>query len=264
MSYEQFLNHPRRLAIIIACTQHWDSFHKLWEARGKRDELVFLSAQVEMKQFVPADYFNYLITHDLIYHRLSKAKYKILYFNRPHLAWNSEKDIRKSFENKQIQLYQNNFYGERKKPEVDMANEFRRIWLEKTGYSVPFFGANSEHGTILQPEIHRRMSESMFTLSFKSIETWGQMVNESMLLGTPVILAEEFITGTFAEYEITDDTAIIKRKDETVAELIERILALSFEEYETLCIQAKTIAELFTAQEPRQRQLKWLLSKIHE
>jgi glycosyltransferase involved in cell wall biosynthesis len=145
-----------------------------------------------------------------------------------------------------------------------MANEFRALWEKRTGYKVPFYGANSEMGTILQPEIHRRMAESMFTLSFKAIETWGQMVNESMLIGTPVILAEEFITGTFQEYELNPDTAIIKRREETVEQLVDRILSMSYEEYETLCIQAKTISEMFTAEAPRRAQLKWLFSKIPE
>lgn len=39
---------------------------------------------------------------------------------------------------------------------------------------------------------------------------------------------------------------------------------MTIEQYETLCMQAQTIAEIFTSKEPRQKQLKWLLSKIPE
>lgn len=264
ISYQDFISHPRRFALLCACTQHWEAFNRFKETRGNRDELVLLSAQVELKQFIPADFVNYLITHDVEFHRLSKAKYKILYFNRPNVTVSSQKDIRKSFENKNINLYQNNFCGENKALEVELATKFREVWEKRTGYRIPFYGTNSENGMLFQKDIHQKMLESMFTLSFKKIETWGQMVNESMLLKTPVILADECITGTFRNYEITEDTSIIKRADETIEELVDRILGMTFEEYETLCIQAKAISEIFTAEQPRKEQLRWLFSKIPE
>jgi len=264
ISHKDFITHQKRFAIIIPCVQHYEQFHKLYRDRGSKDELVFLSAQVEMKSFVPLDHFKYVMTHDTIFHRLCNAPYKILYFNRPHIAFSGVKDIRKSYENRQVQLYQNNF-NEKDRPEVwAAAMEFRKVWFKRTGKIVPFFGTNSEHDCIMQNELHKCMSESMFTLSFKQIETWGQMINESMLLGTPVIFGEEFLTGTLKAYEVTPDTAFIKGKNEPISHLVDRLLHLSLEEYETLCVQAQTIAELFTAKEPRQRQVKWLFSKISE
>jgi len=109
------------------------------------------------------------------------------------------------------------------------------------------------------PLTHELIINSMFTLSPKRRETWGQNVNESMLMGVPVIVFENTLNSTFTEYLLTKDNAIIA-KDATDA--INQINALTFEQYETLCIQARTMSELYCSAEPRINQLKWFLSKI--
>jgi len=80
-----------------------------------------------------------------------------------------------------------------------------------------------------------------------------------MLMGVPVIVFENTLNSTFTEYLLTKDNAIIA-KDATDA--INQINALTFEQYETLCIQARTMSELYCSAEPRINQLKWFLSKI--
>ena len=65
----------------------------------------------------------------------------------------------------------------------------------------------------------------------------------------------------FKEYLITDDTAII---GDTVEEIIEKINNLTFEQYESMCWQAHTMSNLFCADLPRQKQLKWLLDKASQ
>lgn len=286
ISYEQFINHPRRFAIMIDCLQHYEDMLVLHSERGKRDEIVLLAAQIEAIDNIPSDLSNFVLAHDIRYYRACKAKYKMLYFNRPHLAVNEEKDFRKAYDNREVHLYQNNFRPGIKNEEIILAEAFKAVWKDITGKDIKFFGINSPDGPLTQEQMHKKMLDSMFTLSFKKIETWGQMANESMLLGTPLIMNEYFLTSTFRDYLITEDTCFLMNVDEDIYQgekhfdeleeetkaillkhltyVVKNILGMSFEEYMNLCMQARAMSELYTSPEPRQKQLKWLFSNITE
>lgn len=244
------------MAIILSCDSLKGDFMKLYHERGDKDTIVLLTAKSNSETTFALEGNDFVISHDLIYHRLCKAKYKILYFNRPTVFDLGEKDYRKAYDEKKINLYVNNFMQERFNPEREKSEKFRELW----GRPVPFYGYGMKDGWLSMEDTQKKMQDSMFTLVFKRPETWGQMVNESMLQGTPCIFLREFmIYSAFKEYLITPDTAIV---GDTVEELVARINSLSFEEYDNLCFEAKKMSEMFTEKNNRLDKLRWLFSKV--
>ena len=71
-----------------------------------------------------------------------------------------------------------------------------------------------------------------------------------MLLGVPCIFLRKLFNSTLTDYMITEDNSIIA---DTVEEAIEKIEPLSWEQYESLCWQAKTTAEMQVSDEPRRK-----------
>jgi hypothetical protein len=261
VSYDQFLM-LGDLAFLIPCEQLWGDFHELMKARNNpNDKLILLTAQNNFERFIPKDYVKNLLSHDSEFHRISGSPNKMLYFSKPLILLNEQKDLKNAFESKKVTLYTNGFTGAGFEPEYTLAKEFRDEWLKHTGYNIQFYGHGNELGQISMPDVQRNMLDSMFTLVFKRRETWGQMVNESMLLGTPCIFSREFITSTFIDYEITPDTAVIK-EGESIPEFVDRILSMSFDEYVSLSYQAQAIAELFTSEQPRRKQLKRFMDRL--
>lgn len=254
VNYDEFLT-LEPMALVIPCDQLYNDMMKLYEARGKKDTLVYLTALSSTINTFPIHASDYIISHDMIYHRATKANYKVWYFNRPRIMVGTKRDIRKTFDEKKIKLYINNFFTERFDPERAEADKFKELW----GRPIPYFGYDCPDGWLDMRDVQHQIVDSMFTLVFKRPETWGQMVNESMLLGTPVIMLRKFLTSTFNDYLINPDTAIIC---DTVEECIDRINSLSFEQYETLCNEARWMSNMFCNNEIRQEKLKWLFNKI--
>jgi hypothetical protein len=252
------------MIVVIPCEQHLIDLKSLVAERGNVDTVVYLTAGANSAEAFPDD-VDFVLSHDLYYHRKSKAKYKMLYFNRPSVFRPEiPKDLRKCFDSKQINLYINNLYKGGFEVELPIIEEFNKLWLKEYGVKVNCFGydnpdgwcqPNGNHGL---PDTHDMMFNSMFTLSPKRRETWGQNVNESMLMQTPVIVFEKTLNSTFTEYLLTKDNAIIAKN---VKNAFNQIKNMDFEEYETLAIQAQTMSELYCSAVPRQRQLKWLLDK---
>lgn len=260
VSYEHFLTMPSML-IVIPCTQMIDDLSNLIKERGNKDIPIYLTAQSNSVDSFPIDGSDFIVSHDLTYHRETKADYKMLYFSRPTLVVNADKDIKACFESKKINLYTNDFYTDGFDLERPEAERFSNLWMEKTGNRVPFYGFGNPDGQLSMTEVQQNMKESMFTLVFKRRETWGQMVNESMLLYTPCIFLNRYINSTFTLYLITKDTSVMAGEVQT---LIDQISNMNFEQYETLCMQAKTMSELYCSDAPRRDQLKWLLNKAFE
>lgn len=261
ISYEEFLSIDK-LAILIPCTQMLDDFQRLALERNKGDKIILLTALSTSLNDFPHDLTDYVLSHDIYYHRATKAKHKMLYFSRPKIIIPDDKDYRRCFDQKQIKLYINNFTKEGFEPELVEAEKFRAQWIEKHNLMVPFFGyGNTENSWLSQEMTQTNMKDSMFTLVFKRRETWGQMVNESMLLGTPCVFLRQFMNSTLKYYEITEDNSII---GDTVEDLIEKIESLSFEQYESMCEATRAIARMHTADEPRRTQLRWFLSKLED
>jgi hypothetical protein len=210
---------------------------------------------------------DYLITHELAWHRKSPAKYKILYFSRPKVLVGAKttEEIYKSYQERKIKLYINHFDTARQHDGGNFSGEkaaaalFRELWEKKTGQRIPFYGFENKDGYLTMRETQSEIRDSMFTLVFKGHETWGQMVNESMLIGTPVIMKKEYIVDMFTEYLITPDTALI---GDTVEELIEKIESMTFEQYETLTEASMAQSELFTENGNRRDRLMWLFDKV--
>jgi hypothetical protein len=237
---------------------------KLYRERGEKDVLMYLTANSDAKNWYDPAGADYLMTHDLHFHRIFKGKYKILYFNQPTFSVEkkNEAQLRKTFDEKKIKLYINNFDQAGFEPEYAAALEFREAYEKATGWRIPLYGYGMPDGWPQPPETHRMMVDSMFTMCFKRRETWGQMANESMQLGTPLILRREFIYSTFEEYLMTPDTAIIGAKGESAGSMVKRILDMSFEQYESLVNEAYSQSRMYCNDELRREKVAWLFDKV--
>lgn len=243
------------MAVIIPCNQMYDDFMRLYEARGKKDTLIYLTALSTTVGKFPLDGSDFIITHDLNFHRATKARYKMLYFSKPKMLIEAKKDIAKCFAERKLKQYINNFDTERFLLERIEVDKLEKVW----GNHITKFGYGMPEGWLSMEESQKNMLDSMFTVVIKRPETWGQAALESMLNYTPCIFLKGMMNSTFREYLINDDTAII---GESVAEIVEKITALELENYETMCIEAQSQANLYTNDANRQAKLKWLLSKI--
>lgn len=252
ISYDEFMRLPR-MAIVIPCNQLIDDFMELYRERGSIDTLVYLTAQ-SISDF-PLHGADYVLTHDINYHHMTSAKHKMIYFCRPRIYLPQTKDLRACYDRMQINLYIHNFRGAGFEPEYADAKRFRELW----GKPIPFYGYGNENGELLEKQVQEHMMESAFTLLFKRRETWAQLGNASMILGTPLIMLKKYMNNLLTVYEITEDNTVL---GETPEELVEKIRSMSFEQYETLSWQARTMAEMFTAKEPRLKQLEWFFGKM--
>jgi hypothetical protein len=176
-------------------------------------------------------------------------------------------EMRQKFEEKKVKLYINHFESTLKymaggnfAKEHKEALKLKKMWLKKYGWEIPFYGAENSGGYLTMQQTQAHIKDSMFTLVFKGHETWGQMVNETMQIGTPGIFLKRFLVDMFTEHLINNDTAIV---GETVEEVFEQIEAMTVEQYETLCVQAKAMSDIYCSDQPRITSLKWLLQKTN-
>lgn len=264
VEWEEYLAMEPML-MVIPCTQMVDDFLAIWEKRGRRDVILLLTANSDHSsrwRMVPT---NHLISHDLAYHR-EFTGYKILYFNRPTILRSPKTgaELQRSFEQKKLKLYINNLEGEGKaglKLEYEAAVEMRERWQARTGWKMPLYGYGNADGWPSMIETQSHLVDSMFTFVSKRRETWGQLINESMQLGTPCLFLRPLLNSTFTEYLINDDTAIL---GDTVEELVDKALSLSWEQYETLVNEAYSQSHMFCDETNRRAKLRWLLDKAAE
>jgi hypothetical protein len=246
--------------ILIPCTQLVEDMLGVWEKRGKRDTLVLLTANSDHApawRMVPT---NFVLSHDLSYQR-EFTGYKALYFNRPTILREKKTgpELRKSFEERKVKVYINNLeHDPGLVPELEAAQEMRSRWLGRTGYRVPIFGYGNTDGWPSMNETQDHIVDSMFTFVSKRRETWGQLINESMQLGTPGMFLRGLLNSTFTEYLINDDTAIL---GDTVEELVDKALSLTWPQYETLVNEAYSQSQMFCADDIRREKLRWLFDK---
>lgn len=254
------------MLMLIPCTQLVDDMLAIWEARGKKDVLVLLTANSDHEpawRKVPADF---ILSHDLTYHRRSPGKYRMLYFSRPTIlrAKKTADELRRSYDQKKLKLFINNLEGERNaglKPEYDAAVEMRQRWLARTDFLMPMYGYGNKDGWPSMIETQDHLVDSMFTFVSKRRETWGQLINESMQLGTPCLFLRPLLNSTFTEYLINDDTAIL---GDTVEELVDKALSLDWEQYQTLVNEAYSQSQMFCDEGNRREKLNWLFGKAAE
>lgn len=261
VSYQQFMEIKEPIAILTPCMQMVEDMQKLYVARGKKDVMVYLTANSDAINWFDVDGADFVISHDLDFHRKTNARYKMLYFNKPTILIppKTEKELRTAYTGKKIKLYINNFDKAGFEPEYQQALEFRKLYEKATGWRVPFYGYGMEDGWLSMEDTQKSMVDSMFSLVYKRRDTWGQMVNESMMLGTPCIFQKQFIYSTFKEYLINDDTAIVAEDNQTI---IDRVLAMSYPEYETLVNEAYSQSYMFCDDKHRQSKLAWLFDKV--
>ena len=251
------------MIILIPCTQMVDDLLAIWAGRGKRDVLVLLTANSDHESAwrqVPTDF---LLSHDLTYHRKFEGKFKTLYFSRPTIlrAKKTGEELRQGFDARKIKLYINNLEGEQHdglKPEYDAGVEMRRLWLERTGFRMPMFGYGNHDGWPSMLITQGHLVDSMFTFVSKRRETWGQLINESMQLGTPCMFLRPLLNSTFTEYLINDDTSII---GDTVEELVDKALSLNWEQYQSLVNEAYSQSQMFCDEGTRREKMRWLFDK---
>jgi len=79
ITYQEWLEMPP-MAVVIPCEQHIEDMKRAVAERGNIDTIIYLTAGANSVDTFPFD-TDFVISHDLYYHRKSKAKYKILYFN---------------------------------------------------------------------------------------------------------------------------------------------------------------------------------------
>jgi hypothetical protein len=254
------------MVMLVPCTQLVEDFMRIWEARGRQDVLMLLTANSDHEpawRTVPADF---ILSHDLTYHRKRPGKFRILYFNRPTIlrAKKTAHELRKSFEERKVKLYINNLEGEQHdglKPEYDAAVEMRELWQERTGFRMPLFGYGNADGWPSMEMTQNHVVDSMFTFVSKRRETWGQLINESMQLGTPCLFLRSLLNSTFTEYLINDDTAIL---GDTVEELVDKALSLDWDAYQTLVEEAYSQSQMFCNDDIRRDKLRWLFDKAEQ
>lgn len=257
----EFMKMPPML-ILIPCTQMVVDLLALYERRGKKDTIVLLTANSDHQsawRMVPT---NFVLSHDLTYHR-EFTGYKALYFSRPRILREKKdgQDLLNSFNNQILNLYINNLEGERNdglKPEYDAAVEMRRVWLDRTGWRMPMFGYGNKDGWPSMEETQSYLVDSMFTFVSKRRETWGQLINESMQLGTPCMFLRPLLNSTFTEYLINEDTAIL---GDTVEELVDKALSLDWTQYQVLVNEAYSQSQMFCNEDVRREKMRWLFDK---
>ena len=262
VDFEEF-SRMEPMLILIPCAQMVDDLLAIWEGRGRRDMLVLLTAQSDHQttwRRVPTDF---LLSHDLTYHREFTGKYKTLYFSRPTIlrAKKNAEELRRSFEERKVKLYINNLEGEQHdglKPEYDAAVQMRQWWQERTGWRMPLYGYGNADGWPSMAETQDHLVDSMFTFVSKRRETWGQLINESMQLGTPCLFLRPLLNSTFTEYLVREDTAIIA---DAVPELVEKALSFTWEQYQTLVNEAYSQSQMYCDEGNRREKLRWLLDK---
>lgn len=249
------------MLMIIPCTQMVDDFLKIWEARGRRDVLILLTANSDhfgAWEKVPTDF---IMSHDLAWHRMARNKYRMLYFSRPTIlrAKKTGPELQRSFEERKVKLYINNLeHDPGLIPELEAGQEMRRLWEERTGWRMPMYGYGNADGWPSMISTQGHIVDSMFTFVSKRRETWGQLVNESMQLGTPCLFLRGLLNSTFTEYLINDDTAIL---GDTVAELVDKALSLTWEQYQVLVNEAYFQSQMFCNESVRREKLRWLMDK---
>jgi hypothetical protein len=246
------------MIILIPCMQMVDDLLRIWEQRGRVDAIVLLTANSDhfgswMK--VPTDF---LLSHDLSYHRVFTGKYKTLYFSRPTVLIEKKTadQLRRSYDERKVKLYINNLeHDPGLVPEYDAAREMRAIWSLRTGFRMPMFGYGNADGWPSMRDTQAHIVDSMFTFVSKRRETWGQLINESMHLGTPCLFLRPLLNSTFTEYLINDDTAIV---GDTVDEIVDKALSLSWEQYRTLVHESYSQSQMFCEDNVRRAKIKWL------
>lgn len=257
------------MLMLIPCMQMVDDLLKVWEQRGQRDVIILLTANSDHPHIwrkVPTDF---LLSHDLTYHREFDGKYKMLYFSRPTILRRKKDagELRRSFEERKVKLYINNLLKEKDevegglKPEYEAAVEMRDRWYERTGWEMPMYGYGNPDGWPSMEATQDHLVDSMFTFVSKRRETWGQLINESMQLGTPCLFLRPLLNSTFTEYLINEDTAII---GDTVEEIVDKALSLTWEQYQTLVNEAYFQSQMFCDEGNRREKLEWLVRRASE
>lgn len=252
------------MAFLIPCTQLVEDLMGVWRARGEQDTLVLLTANsdhIPAWKMVPT---KFLLSHDLTYHRMWDGPYKMLYFSRPTILREKKTgpELRKSFDQRRIKLYINNLEGERKeglKPEYEAAMRMREVWGKRTGWRMPMYGYGNADGWPSMAATQNHLVDSMFTFVSKRRETWGQLINESMQLGTPGMFLRSLLNSTFTEYLINDDTAIV---GDTIEEIADKALSLTWEQYQSLVNEAYFQSQMFCNDEVRREKMRWLFDKV--
>ena len=196
---------------------------------------------------------EYMISPDIITFHNYPAKYKMLYLFPPSILKTEPKDLKAAFDNKEFYSF-NHFYRKYWHAGWAAYNEF----IVRIGRHIPNYGHQSPDGTLTREQMTEKLLRGFFTIYFKDRDCYGQSVLESMAHGTPVVALRPLIHGkTLGVYFLDDSTAILGG---SVAECMEKLNALTFEQYETMCKAAQERVKTLTDTPKRLARMKQILN----
>lgn len=226
ITHDQFLD-IRPSHVVAGCFEQYDDFTKLANEVGAK---IVIGVAGNDQPVIDGDY---LLSPDI----MTYAKYnipKVLWLHEPVIPL-VEKDIEGSFNTKQANSYISN-YAEFFPDGWRCAKDFQSKWEKTSFYGSEFLYVEDRN------HLSRLYSESFVTMYFKDRDCYGQVVLESMVLGTPVVAIRRLIAGkTLGELFLNDSNAIL---GDNIDEIINRMSNMTYSEYEQLSVNARnTIIE---------------------
>jgi len=222
ITYDQFVN-IKPSHVVAGCFEQYSDFTKLADEVGAK---IIIGVAGNDQPIYRADY---VLSPDIITFNNYPTNAKLLWLHEPTIPF-VQKDIQQAYEGKQINSYVSN-YGKFFPVGFNYATQFKQSWDKCTFYGDEFEYIKDRN------ELANKYISSMFTMYFKDRDCYGQVVLESMILGTPVIAIRNLIAGkTLGTYFLNDTNAIIGG---TLYEIFNRLNNLTLEEYRMLSINAR-------------------------
>lgn len=234
ITYNQFID-IKPSHVVAGCFEQYEDFTKLADEVGAK---IVIGVAGNDQPIYRADY---LLSPDIATFSKYQIKTKLLWLHEPVIPF-VEKDIIKAYEGKVINSYVSN-YEEFFPVGYNYATQFKKEWKTCTFYGQEFEYIEDRN------ELAKKYVDSMFTMYFKDIDCYGQVVLESMALGTPVIAIQSLIHGkTLGTYFLNDSNAII---GDTLQTIYAKLNRLTLEEYKAMSMNAQNTIRYLT--EPTQR-----------
>lgn len=194
--------------------------------------------------------YEYVLASDILFYNSYSSKNKMLYFTKPPIHIQGEKDLQISW-NGEIKTFIHSYaqyFPEGYQKMQELSQKYQKVLC---------YGDGNEMGAITELQSQSLMLQSKFTLYFKDRDCYGYMPIESMLLGTPLISLWPFIKGkTLGEYFIKKENAVV---GETVDEVVDILKRLTFEQYCQMSWEARVLAEKLTDKNQRLDTMKHIL-----
>lgn len=233
ITHDQFLE-IRPSHVVAGCFEQYDDFTKLANEVGAK---IVIGVAGNDQPVIDGDY---LLSPDI----MTYAKYnipKVLWLHEPVIPL-VEKDIEGSFNTRQANSYVSN-YAEFFPSGWRYAKDFQSKWEKTSFYGSEFLYVEDRN------HLSRLYSESFVTMYFKDMDCYGQVVLESMMLGTPVVAIRSLIAGkTLGELFLNDSNSILGC---SIDEVVSRLRTMTLDEYQRLSQNAQETIQRNTDIESR-------------